>query len=76
VTPGLGDSLLDKAQEAAERIATSPHAWQKFGANKRRCRLHRFPYGLVYRVSNDEAVVVAVAHLHSEPGQWLKRGEN
>ncbi len=75
-SPGLGDSFLDEADAAAGRIAGFPHAWQKLSANTRRCRLHRFPYGLIYRVRNDCAVIVAVAHLHSEPSQWLKRGED
>ncbi|MGO8952668.1 MAG: type II toxin-antitoxin system RelE/ParE family toxin [Rhodomicrobium sp.] len=72
---GLGDSFLDEAESAEGRIASFPHAWQKLSANTRRCRLHRFPYGLIYRVTDDSAVIVAVAHLHSEPSQWLKRGE-
>jgi toxin ParE2 len=73
--PGLGDCFLDEAEAAAGRIASFPHAWHKISANTRRCRLHRFPYGLIYRVKGDVVVVVAVAHLHSEPKQWLKPGE-
>jgi len=66
-SPGLGDSFLDEAGNAAARIANFHHAWQKLSANTRRCRLHRFPYGLIYRVKGDFEVAVAVAHLHSEP---------
>jgi plasmid stabilization system protein ParE len=73
--PGLGDSFLDEVEGAISRIASFPHAWHKLSPNTRRCRLHRFPYGLIYRVRDDGAVIVAVAHLHSEPTQWLKRGE-
>lgn len=73
---GLGDRFLDEVDSALARVASFPHAWQKLSPNTRRCRLHRFAYGLIYRVNNDEAVIVAVAHLHSEPGQWLKRGED
>ncbi len=74
--PGLTGRFLDEVDSALARIAGFPHAWQKLSANTRRCRLHRFPYGLIYRVKDDRAVIVAVAHLHSEPGQWLKRGED
>ncbi|MBI4725532.1 MAG: type II toxin-antitoxin system RelE/ParE family toxin, partial [Rhodomicrobium sp.] len=56
-------------------IASFPHDRQKLSAATRRCRLHRFPYGLIYRVKDNGAVIVAVAHLHSEPSQWLKRDE-
>jgi toxin ParE2 len=74
--PGLGDSFLDEAERAEARIAGFPNAWQKLSPNTRRCRLHRFPFGLIYRLKMDEVVIVAVAHLHSEPSQWLTRGEN
>jgi toxin ParE2 len=74
--PGLAGHFLDEVDSALDRIANFPHAWQKLNSTLRRCRLHRFPYGLIYRVRNDEAVIVAVAHLHSEPSQWLKRAED
>jgi toxin ParE2 len=73
--PGLGDSFLDEIEAATARIAQFPSAWHKMSRSLRRCRLHRFPYGLIYRVKANEAVIVAVANLHSEPTQWLKRGE-
>ncbi len=73
--PGLGDRFLDEVESAVSRIAIFPHTWHKLSANTRRCRLHRFPYGPIYRVRDNGAVIVAVAHLHSEPAQWLKRGE-
>jgi plasmid stabilization system protein ParE len=74
--PGLAGRFLDEVDSALERIASFPDAWQKLSPNTRRCRLHRFPYGLIYRVNDDSAVIVAVAHLHSEPSQWLRRAED
>ena len=74
-SPGLGDGFADEVEAAVARIAQFPNAWHKFSPNTRRCRLRRFPYGLLYRVKDDGAAVVAVAHLHSEPTQWLTRGE-
>ena len=73
--PGLGDNFLDEIEAATSRIVQFPRAWRKMSRSLRRCRLHRFPYGLIYRVKADEAVILAVANLHSEPTQWLKRGE-
>ncbi len=74
--PGLGDDFLDEIEAATARVEQFPNAWHKLSRNTRRCRLHRFPYGLIYRVKADEAVIVAVAHLHSEPTQWLARVED
>lgn len=39
----------------------------------RRCRLSRFPYGLIYAIENADTLVLAVAHLHREPDYWRDR---
>ena len=36
--------------------------------------LHRFPYGIVYRVGHDEILIVAYAHFKRRPGFWKNRG--
>jgi hypothetical protein len=35
--------------------------------------VHRFPYGLLYRVDPEEVIVLAVAHLHRHPTYWVGR---
>ncbi len=71
--PGLGADFLNEVLATVERVEELPHAWQKMSEKLRRCRLHRFPYGLIYHVRADEIIILAVAHLHSEPSRWLKR---
>ena len=70
---GLGARLLDDVEATLQRIASFPDAWQPLSENTRRCRLQRFPYGVIYRVQGDELLVLAVAHLHREPGHWRER---
>ena len=70
---GLGNSFLDEFLEAVSRIEELPEAWQQLSRNTRRCRLKRFPYGLIYRVRGDVALIIAVAHLHREPDYWRGR---
>jgi len=72
---GLGARLLDEVEAALGRITAFPEAWQALSENTRRCRLQRFPYGVIYRVKGDEVLVLAVAHLHREPGYWRERSE-
>jgi hypothetical protein len=48
--PGLGEAFLIEVLSAADRIAHFPEAWQPLGEGVRRCRLSRFPYGLIYTV--------------------------
>ena len=71
--PGLGDAFLIEVLSAAERISLYPEAWHSLDEGLRRCRLNRFPYGLIYAIENGDILVLAVAHLHREPGYWRDR---
>ena len=70
---GLGDAFLIDVITAAKRIEQHPNAWHLLGQGIRRCRLTRFPYGLIYSADNDGVVVLAVAHLHRRPDYWRDR---
>jgi len=39
----------------------------------RRSLVNRFPFGILYSVQNDQIYILAVMHLHKEPGYWKKR---
>lgn len=71
--PGLGDTFLIEVLSAADRIARFPEAWHPLGEGVRRCRLSRFPYGLIYTIDNGDILVLAVAHLHRQPDHWRNR---
>lgn len=59
-----------------QRILEFPLAWQPLGGFFRRCQMQRFPYGIVYEQTDAELIVVAVAHLHREPGYWQGRARH
>jgi plasmid stabilization system protein ParE len=71
---GLGRQFLAEFRRGVDRIIEFPFAWQPMGAAHRRYRLHRFPYGIVYRVDSaeEEFRIVAVMHLHQDPSSWRK----
>jgi toxin ParE2 len=71
--PGLGNAFLVEVLSAADRIARFPEAWHPLDEGVRRCRLSRFPYGLIYTVENGDILVLAVAHLHRRPDYWRDR---
>ena len=71
--PGLGDAFLIEVLSAADRITRFPGAWHSLGESVRRCRLSRFPYGLIYTVDNGDILVLAVAHMHRRPDYWRER---
>jgi plasmid stabilization system protein ParE len=71
--PGLGDAFLLEAVATIDRIRRFPQAWHPLGESTRRCRLRRFPYGLIYHEDKGEVLIVAVAHSHRRPDYWRDR---
>ena len=70
---GLGDRFLAESVHAFGLIQRFPNAWHPLSPNTRRCRLKRFPYGVIYAVESIDVIVIAVAHLHRKPGYWVAR---
>jgi toxin ParE2 len=71
--PELGNAFLLETLAVIERICQYPEGWHPLSTNTRRCRLRRFPYGVVYAMLDGEIVILAVAHLHRKPGYWRER---
>lgn len=71
--PGLGDAFLIEMLAAADRVSRYPEAWHMLDDGVRRCRLNRFPYGLIYTTDKGDVLVLAVAHLHRRPDYWRGR---
>jgi hypothetical protein len=70
---GLGDAFLVEVLRVVSLIERYPRAWHPLGESTRRCRLSRFPYGVVYAVEPEEILIVALAHLHRRPDYWRGR---
>jgi plasmid stabilization system protein ParE len=67
---GLGSAFLDEIDAAIERIQRFPQAWTKIGPRTRRCRTHRFPFGVLYQIRPDEILITAVMDLRRDPKRW------
>jgi plasmid stabilization system protein ParE len=74
---------LDNQPEAAERFRAAlrytlrriqefPLAWPLHDA-ERRARLRGFPYHVVYRLKENDLLVVAIAHDKRHGGYWRDR---
>lgn len=67
---GLGDEFLEEVRTTIARILANPEAWTLLEKDIRRCRTHRFPYGIIYSKEADGIVIVSVMHLHRHPQSW------
>ena len=67
---GLGASFLDEIDAAIDRILRFPYAWHPMSTRTRRCRTHRFPFGLLYQIRSDEILITAVMDLRRDPQRW------
>jgi hypothetical protein len=70
---GLGDGFLFDIDRSIALIMEAPKRWPQPIRGFHRVRLHRFPYGIFYKVLKTEIVVVAIADLRRRPGYWLHR---
>ena len=72
-TPGIGEAFLDEIEQGLRRIQEFPRLWPVYESDYRRYLLQRFPYSLIYRIDPEEIFILAVAHLHRQPGYWKNR---
>ena len=72
-TEGLGLDFITTIQRTYERLLESPASGPPFGRRLRRLLVPKFPFGLLYRVEPERIYVIAVMHLHRQPGYWRSR---
>jgi plasmid stabilization system protein ParE len=71
--PGLGAAFLHAVRRAFARIAERPLQFPVVHGDVRRALLGRFPFGVFFFVEGEEAIVLAVVHLHRRPATWQDR---
>jgi toxin ParE1/3/4 len=75
IRPELG-VRFEQAVAAAVRNATAhPQRGAPRSKNTRRWLVKEFPFGVVYRASIEEVIIVAVAHQRKRPEYWEERTE-
>ena len=71
--PGLEQRFLDILEDAPHRIRRRPQMYLKVAGEIHKCKLPRFPYGIIYRMKPDVIEILAIMHLRREPGYWKSR---
>ena len=64
------DAEFDRA---ISQIAADPERFPMCDARHRYFLLRRFPFRIIYRITNSEIVLIAVAHGSRSPGYWANR---
>jgi plasmid stabilization system protein ParE len=70
---GLGEEFLAEVTTTAKLVLERPAAYPVVVRQTRRALVHRFPYGLFYRVLGDTVVFVACFHTRQNPALWGRR---
>lgn len=69
----LGQRFTAAAEVAIAEIKARPELRRRFDGEARKTRLKRFPYAVVYWIDVSTIRIIAVMHLHREPGYWHGR---
>lgn len=69
----LGKRFLASVQDVLNRIQVNPLLYHEIEGGFRRSLTTKFPFGVVFRITPDQYVIIAVMHLHRDPGYWKKR---
>ena len=72
---GLGKRFIESLTDAINRIRRNPRLYPKVFDNIQKCRILRFPYGIIYRDKDDSIEIIAVMHFKRKPFYWKKRLE-
>jgi plasmid stabilization system protein ParE len=70
---GLGEEFLTEVNATARLVLERPETYPVIVRQTRRALVHRFPYGLFYRVLGDTVVFVACFHTSQNPALWRRR---
>lgn len=71
--PGLGSDFEVEIERALLRACATPRRFQEVVPYVRRVRVHRFPFGIYFRVRGDLLVVLAIFHARRNPAGWRVR---
>jgi hypothetical protein len=70
---GLGVELLVEVDAVIDQIKDAPARFPRVEGELRRAQVHRFPFGIFFRVDGNRVVVFAILHLSRDTSEWKRR---
>ena len=71
--PSIVPHIRRAQRELFDRIAVNPMQFPVGAKNTRRAIMRRFPYVVVFVVTDDTAQIIAFFHTSRDPRQWRRR---
>ena len=71
--PSAANAFMAALDDAVSQISDSPERWPLHLSGTRKFLLRRFPYAVIYRLTDATIQIVAVAHGRRRPGYWRRR---
>ena len=71
--PGLGNTFVRHVRSTLDRIAKYPEAFGFAAEGVRIKQITKFPYAVLYHLTADEIIVLAIMHAHRNPITWQER---
>lgn len=72
---GLEDYFLDSLDLSIRTLIRNPYQYQKYYRHIRSVVLRRFPYRIIYKIIDDDVVIVGVFHTSRNPKTIFKRSK-
>ena len=72
-SPGLGFEFARAVDAAVARALRLPFDFACFEGEFRHVTTRKFPYSIIYRLTESELVVVSCFHHRRRPGSWMSR---
>ncbi len=69
----LGSEFVKEIYSTIQRIIRFPEAWMPISKHTRRCLANRFPYGVIYQISENEILIIAIMQMNRKPDYWKSR---
>lgn len=70
---GLGHEFLDEVLSLCQTISKKPAIYPVVHRRTRRALIRRFPFGVYFRIEDEQIIVVAVMHGSRHPKKWRQR---
>ena len=72
-SPGLGLRMVSELEREFARLLNNPLRNAPDALQRRKWRLKKFPYQIIYRAEAERVFVLAIAHNRRAPGYWKER---